>query len=257
MPVAEQCALRVAIARDQGCHRRVGALDDPHRAASGPRHRATCDRGGRHQRVRRGDLPHRHDFGVWQRRQARSARPASGGRQSGGVAEDVRPEGAHPTVTTPSSLTEPIAAFLWPLLVQAGGLAELCGGRLRLTAKGSAASSVPPVEIIHGRSERWVANRGPQCRRRDDFRASWGTDDGLGRQKSPSAMVRGNGCDRGHVARCAAACLPPTAATQPAGWPAPPAWSPAPPTSSRVSSGTRCPLLRLPSSDGVHRHDTT
>jgi hypothetical protein len=28
MPVAAQRALRVAIARDQGCHRRVGALDE-------------------------------------------------------------------------------------------------------------------------------------------------------------------------------------------------------------------------------------
>src|SRR6266511_5093755 len=34
---------------------------------------------------------------------------------------------------------EPISAFAWPLLVQAGGLAELAGGRLQLTARGRAA----------------------------------------------------------------------------------------------------------------------
>ena len=34
---------------------------------------------------------------------------------------------------------EPIAAFAWPLLLQAGGLAELAGGRLQLTDRGRAA----------------------------------------------------------------------------------------------------------------------
>ncbi|MEW2444499.1 hypothetical protein [Micromonospora marina] len=31
---------------------------------------------------------------------------------------------------------EPIAAFAWPLLVQAGGLAELAAGRFQLTDRG-------------------------------------------------------------------------------------------------------------------------
>jgi hypothetical protein len=34
---------------------------------------------------------------------------------------------------------EPIAAYAWPLLLQAGGLAELAGGRLQLTGRGRAA----------------------------------------------------------------------------------------------------------------------
>ena len=42
---------------------------------------------------------------------------------------------------------EPIASFAWPLLVQAGGLAKIEGGRLRLTAKGRTALRKPSVAI--------------------------------------------------------------------------------------------------------------
>src|ERR1700689_5018670 len=38
---------------------------------------------------------------------------------------------------------EPISAFAWPLLLQAGGLAQLAGTRLELTARGSAALARP------------------------------------------------------------------------------------------------------------------
>jgi hypothetical protein len=51
---------------------------------------------------------------------------------------------------------EPIAAFAWPLLVQAGGLAELAGGRLRLTAKGHAALGRPPAETVCALWRSWV-----------------------------------------------------------------------------------------------------
>src|SRR4051795_12312159 len=44
--------------------------------------------------------------------------------------------------------TEPIAAFGWPPPIQAGGLAELAGSRLQLTAKGRAALGRPPAETI-------------------------------------------------------------------------------------------------------------
>lgn len=54
--------------------------------------------------------------------------------------------------------TEPIIAFAWPLLVQAGGLAELAGGRLRLTAKGRAASGREPAPVIRELWERWVSH---------------------------------------------------------------------------------------------------
>lgn len=40
---------------------------------------------------------------------------------------------------------EPIAAFAWPLLIQAGGLGRLEGTRLRLTPKGRAALGNHPL----------------------------------------------------------------------------------------------------------------
>src|SRR5437764_150144 len=52
--------------------------------------------------------------------------------------------------------TEPIAAFAWPLLIQAGGLAELAGSRLQLTAKGRAALGQPPAETIRALWRSWV-----------------------------------------------------------------------------------------------------
>lgn len=53
---------------------------------------------------------------------------------------------------------EPISAFAWPLLVQAGGLAELAGGRLQLTARGRAALTGPPAGTIASLWKRWVSN---------------------------------------------------------------------------------------------------
>ncbi|MFW6723272.1 hypothetical protein ACHZ98_24570 [Streptomyces sp. MAR4 CNY-716] len=38
---------------------------------------------------------------------------------------------------------EAIAAFAWPMLLQAGGLAQLTGGRLVLTPRGRAALTRP------------------------------------------------------------------------------------------------------------------
>lgn len=48
-----------------------------------------------------------------------------------------------------------IAAFAWPLLLQAGGLARLEGPRLALTAKGRAALTRPAHEVIRELWERW------------------------------------------------------------------------------------------------------
>jgi hypothetical protein len=53
---------------------------------------------------------------------------------------------------------EPIAAFAWPLLLQAGGLAESAGGRLQLTARGRAALAKPPADTIRHLWRRWVGN---------------------------------------------------------------------------------------------------
>jgi hypothetical protein len=52
---------------------------------------------------------------------------------------------------------EPIAAYAWPLLVQAGNLAELAGGRLQLTTRGRAALRAPPSTTIRGLWQRWVS----------------------------------------------------------------------------------------------------
>lgn len=53
---------------------------------------------------------------------------------------------------------EPIAAFAWPLLIQAGGLAGLEGTRLRLTPKGRAALGKPPAEAVRGLWQRWLSH---------------------------------------------------------------------------------------------------
>jgi Helicase conserved C-terminal domain len=52
----------------------------------------------------------------------------------------------------------PIAAFAWPLLIQAGGLARLDGGRLGLTSKGVAARKKPAAEVIRQLWQRWLTH---------------------------------------------------------------------------------------------------
>jgi hypothetical protein len=51
-----------------------------------------------------------------------------------------------------------IAAFSWPLLIHAGGLAEQAGNRLRLTARGRAAMSKPAAETVRQLWRRWVSH---------------------------------------------------------------------------------------------------
>jgi hypothetical protein len=53
-------------------------------------------------------------------------------------------------------LDDPIASFAWPLLIQAGGLAKIEGGRLQLTAKGRTALRKPPAEAIRQLWQRWL-----------------------------------------------------------------------------------------------------
>jgi hypothetical protein len=50
----------------------------------------------------------------------------------------------------------PIRAFAWPLLIQAGGLAQLSGTRLQLTKAGRNALSQPAAESIHTLWARWI-----------------------------------------------------------------------------------------------------
>ncbi|WP_220093588.1 helicase-associated domain-containing protein [Flexivirga caeni] len=53
---------------------------------------------------------------------------------------------------------EDIAAFAWPVLLQAGGLAKLAGSRLELTAKGRAAQKNPGAETIRLLWTRWASH---------------------------------------------------------------------------------------------------
>lgn len=52
---------------------------------------------------------------------------------------------------------EPVAAFAWPLLVQAGGLAEISGGKLKLTATGRAALGKPPAGVLRALWRSWLS----------------------------------------------------------------------------------------------------
>jgi hypothetical protein len=53
---------------------------------------------------------------------------------------------------------EAIAAYAWPLIIQAGGLAELAGTRLQLTARGRKALSAPPHGTVRDLWRRWVSS---------------------------------------------------------------------------------------------------
>src|ERR1700733_5825112 len=53
---------------------------------------------------------------------------------------------------------EPLAAFAWPLMVQASGLARLAGTRLELTARGAAALAKPGYETLGAVWGRWLKN---------------------------------------------------------------------------------------------------
>ncbi|HEY8721190.1 hypothetical protein [Pengzhenrongella sp.] len=53
---------------------------------------------------------------------------------------------------------EAIAAYAWPLIVQAAGLAELAGTRLQLTPRGHTALTAPPAGTIRSLWTRWVSH---------------------------------------------------------------------------------------------------
>ena len=53
----------------------------------------------------------------------------------------------------------PIRAFAWPLLVQAAGLAERAGSRLRLTAAGRQAITAPAATSLRRAWQRWLDTR--------------------------------------------------------------------------------------------------
>jgi hypothetical protein len=53
----------------------------------------------------------------------------------------------------------PIASFAWPMLVQAGGLAELRGSRLTLTNAGRKAVGAPAADTMRRLWDRWLGTR--------------------------------------------------------------------------------------------------
>ncbi len=53
---------------------------------------------------------------------------------------------------------EPIVAYAWPLLLQAGGVAELAGGRLQLTGRGRAALTGPAEQTLRRLWSRWLSH---------------------------------------------------------------------------------------------------
>ncbi|MGW1616949.1 hypothetical protein ACWCQZ_47780 [Streptomyces sp. NPDC002285] len=53
---------------------------------------------------------------------------------------------------------EPIAAFAWPLLLQAGGLAQLAAGKLALTTRGQQALTQPVHKVLAGLWQRWLSS---------------------------------------------------------------------------------------------------
>lgn len=55
-------------------------------------------------------------------------------------------------------LAAPIAAFAWPLIIQAGQLAELSAGRLQLTSRGHSALTRSPQDVIRHMWQRWLGH---------------------------------------------------------------------------------------------------
>jgi hypothetical protein len=53
---------------------------------------------------------------------------------------------------------EPIAAFAWPLILQASGMARLADPRLELTARGTEALARPGYQTIADMWQRWLRN---------------------------------------------------------------------------------------------------
>ncbi|MET8129850.1 helicase-associated domain-containing protein [Streptomyces sp. NPDC005065] len=51
---------------------------------------------------------------------------------------------------------EPVAAYAWPLLLQAGGLAELSGSKLQLTVRGRTALTKPAHDTIRLLWQKWI-----------------------------------------------------------------------------------------------------
>lgn len=121
---------------------------------------------------------------------------------------------------------DPMAAFAWPLLLQAGGLAELSSGKLVLTARGRAALSKPPQGTLKLLWQRWLT-RGllDEFSRIEEIKG-----------QRAAAVLSAAGPRRKTVGQALAACAPSVPTSANAISPSPPANSPRPekPSSPRA-----------------------
>jgi len=74
------------------------------------------------------------------------------------LVEDVLVAGDYYDGDDDGGRAEPIAAFAWPVLLQAGGLAQLAGTRLELTARGRAALARPSYQVLGALWKRWLTS---------------------------------------------------------------------------------------------------
>ena len=72
------------------------------------------------------------------------------------LVEDVLVTGDYYDRTDRRGAGEPIAAFAWPMLLQAGGLARLCGAGLELSPRGEAVLAQPSYQALGALWERWL-----------------------------------------------------------------------------------------------------
>jgi hypothetical protein len=72
------------------------------------------------------------------------------------LVEDVLVAGDYYDRTDRRGGGEPIAAFAWPMLLQAGGLARLAGPALELTPRGEAVLARPSYQALGALWERWL-----------------------------------------------------------------------------------------------------
>ncbi|MGH3196681.1 MAG: hypothetical protein ACRDNT_12270, partial [Streptosporangiaceae bacterium] len=79
----------------------------------------------------------------------------AGDYYDGAHLDGAGPDGAGPDGAGPDG-GEPIAAFAWPMLLQAGGLARLAGARLELTPRGEAVLARPSYQGLGALWDRWL-----------------------------------------------------------------------------------------------------
>ncbi|MDR3709523.1 MAG: hypothetical protein P4L33_14585 [Capsulimonadaceae bacterium] len=91
----------------------------------------------------------------------------------------------------------PIKAFAWPMLLQGGGLAEISGKKLRLTAAGQKATRMPPVDVLRSLWKKWLSSTIlDELRRIDVIKGQTGRGQrgltALSKRRAPIVMALGD-----------------------------------------------------------------